>query len=1199
MRGSWFAAAVVWLVSGPVWPDMLANGTFETPGGTTNWAASGWTATGDAWRALPAARSGERGARFNAATAGEALIYRDVTASTGTYTFCGWLKLDPGSNPTNLYLRLEWKDAATNDVQPAFSASLAHLDRDALWHQVHVTGSCASNNLVFVRAALESRHGAKTGDPSAILFDDAELYPGGYAGSPFLMNGGFEHGETNWYESWYGSQWSVVTQHVGNSRRMWWPSAGDWDAVLHGWRGQPYSNFVSAFSQNIYPQTTGTWTFSIYLRREASFIVSNVQLRLEWRDATYTNKVQADTAVDLNVVNDNTWRKYAVTGSCADAELFELRAVATFQYDVNPSDPSMYLDGARLMPGGFTNSVVMEGAYYNHYSLDPTREQVPGTNGYGAFMQISHARTTTTFYALGAYPDLTVYPDSEGVMGLYTAWQHPGTTNWVTTHSNMTKVGTITLTTNTPFHGAPTSGTLALNVYRCDWQQPCSNGVAYAGPIKVWYAPYLDSYYGADLEDRQYLVRLDGAFTNSYPVAPQFFLSNQWHRDYFYYNVPPRILSAFTNGTFADPAVVVTNWDNTGWQGTGDAARDDWSAHASPLGAYLPGWYTNWMESGVVYRAFSEAGLFQPLATTGGTCTFATWLRSDPGVNPNRLEVKLEWVNASGAMVQADVRDLAGFPRDGSWHHVYVTGTCTQQGLRYVSPGVLAQFWARAGEPDRMQVDDASFYPGAYSNVLTLANNSFEDGNPGDFRGSQWYVQPEYWGSYRAEWGGRRGLASGVFEGAATNALQYTNLVSQNTTPGPGTYTFAIWILRDTNFAMTSAELRLGWYDLTLTNQVQGDTVTNFVTPADNAWREYHVTGTCSSSSLYEVRATVRIEYPRSAHTNAATTRIDDARFYPGDYVPPLIIDWGYHGGGTNDPADEPVPGGGWGSFFRVDYARTTTTFYVLAEHPTIAPDVSVTGVVGMRTAYWDPLITNWNDLRTNMTHVGAIELVDATPFHGLPVSGGKTVDVYRYRWTQPLDAAGVPFTHAMVVYYCPYFRTYSGSNEIENLWLLEKGEILNNYPTNAQSFGDSFFFKDYLYTNRWTPDQDGDGIPDLWEIGYFDEITNCLPGADGDGDTNNNLEEYIADSIPTNLLSYFHGRITAVTGSPLSAVQVDAPTTNSRLYEALSKTNLLTADPWVVCGPASPGDAAGTNVWVAVTNQGGVVFFRTGVRLP
>jgi hypothetical protein len=47
--------------------------------------------------------------------------------------------------------------------------------------------------------------------------------------------------------------------------------------------------------------------------------------------------------------------------------------------------------------------------------------------------------------------------------------------------------------------------------------------------------------------------------------------------------------------------------------------------------------------------------------------------------------------------------------------------------------------------------------------------------------------------------------------------------------------------------------------------------------------------------------------------------------------------------------------------------------------------------------------------------------------------------------------------------------------------------------------------------------DTDADVLPDGWEAQHFGHPTNALPGIDGDGDGSVNLDEWIADTVPTN----------------------------------------------------------------------------------
>jgi hypothetical protein len=67
-------------------------------------------------------------------------------------------------------------------------------------------------------------------------------------------------------------------------------------------------------------------------------------------------------------------------------------------------------------------------------------------------------------------------------------------------------------------------------------------------------------------------------------------------------------------------------------------------------------------------------------------------------------------------------------------------------------------------------------------------------------------------------------------------------------------------------------------------------------------------------------------------------------------------------------------------------------------------------------------------------------------------------------------------------------------------------------------------------------PDADGDGLPDWWESQYFGS-TSANPNDDPDGDGFKNWQEYIADTNPTNNLSYLH--ISGVTFLP-GGVKID-----------------------------------------------------------
>ena len=76
-------------------------------------------------------------------------------------------------------------------------------------------------------------------------------------------------------------------------------------------------------------------------------------------------------------------------------------------------------------------------------------------------------------------------------------------------------------------------------------------------------------------------------------------------------------------------------------------------------------------------------------------------------------------------------------------------------------------------------------------------------------------------------------------------------------------------------------------------------------------------------------------------------------------------------------------------------------------------------------------------------------------------------------------------------------------------------------------------------------PDSDSDSLPDWWEIKWFGSTTNYDGTADHDGDSYNNLEEYEADTDPTDISSHpwnISGTIT-YTGPQTGTIHVVACT--------------------------------------------------------
>jgi hypothetical protein len=130
--------------------------------------------------------------------------------------------------------------------------------------------------------------------------------------------------------------------------------------------------------------------------------------------------------------------------------------------------------------------------------------------------------------------------------------------------------------------------------------------------------------------------------------------------------------------------------------------------------------------------------------------------------------------------------------------------------------------------------------------------------------------------------------------------------------------------------------------------------------------------------------------------------------------------------------------------------------------------------------------------------------------------------------------------------------------------------------------------------------DSVGDGIPDLWRAQYFGGLgttTNAISCAtcDPDGDGANNYQEYIADTNPTNALSYFH--LQGIT--PLPNVTVAFQSSSNRNYTLYADDNLSTGIWSSVSGQIN---VSGTGGILTLTNPQPAdlqMFFRVGVQLP
>jgi hypothetical protein len=130
--------------------------------------------------------------------------------------------------------------------------------------------------------------------------------------------------------------------------------------------------------------------------------------------------------------------------------------------------------------------------------------------------------------------------------------------------------------------------------------------------------------------------------------------------------------------------------------------------------------------------------------------------------------------------------------------------------------------------------------------------------------------------------------------------------------------------------------------------------------------------------------------------------------------------------------------------------------------------------------------------------------------------------------------------------------------------------------------------------------DHVGDGIPDGWRRQYFGgsgtttNATSCAT-CDPDGDGMDNYAEYIADTNPTNALSYFH--IQSVTHA--DGFKVFFQSFASRNYSLFYTTN-LSGSVWTLVSSQTNLTGNGGVDSLSDTNASNPQrFYRVGVVLP
>ena len=125
--------------------------------------------------------------------------------------------------------------------------------------------------------------------------------------------------------------------------------------------------------------------------------------------------------------------------------------------------------------------------------------------------------------------------------------------------------------------------------------------------------------------------------------------------------------------------------------------------------------------------------------------------------------------------------------------------------------------------------------------------------------------------------------------------------------------------------------------------------------------------------------------------------------------------------------------------------------------------------------------------------------------------------------------------------------------------------------------------------------DNDNDGLPDAWELDHGLNPMNPSDALiDSDGDLRSNLEEFIADTVPTNILSFLRLQIDSRTNPGEQPLSFDS--SSNREYFIDFTTNLF-APNWQPALTNEPGNGGVKSV--TVTNSDETATYRLGVEGP
>ncbi len=174
--------------------------------------------------------------------------------------------------------------------------------------------------------------------------------------------------------------------------------------------------------------------------------------------------------------------------------------------------------------------------------------------------------------------------------------------------------------------------------------------------------------------------------------------------------------------------------------------------------------------------------------------------------------------------------------------------------------------------------------------------------------------------------------------------------------------------------------------------------------------------------------------------------------------------------------------------------------------------------------------------------------------------------------------------------------------NPDSNTWIMgsTNGAPTNSYAGEGVWTGEAMLVYDKTLSAYYEPGLYAwDGLPDDWQRHYFGENNPmAAPLADPDGDGQNNRQEYVAGTDPTNASSRLQFTIESLPGQTGQFTLAFSPWKDGRVYTLLGGTDL---NAGALAPLAATYNRQGeTNACFTITNVNSAAqFFRLQIELP